>query len=316
MDGFDNIPVSRLEEGSYLNLEPYRNAYSPFSRVHEVGPALPGDEVLVDTYYGLAYDQWIRVGGAPYGMTDALPTGPLDNLARGYLRIPFARVPCLAVGDKEGLLRVLDRVREVYPGLTLLFRGQNREHLLNRSTETLEALYGGKVCEPSLLPSAERRGVNIDVVGPTWCGTLRWTLDVWASKRKDDRQFQLAHDVGRNYLFHHFALAMAQHYGLPSSGLDVTDSIEVALFFALHRFSRPENEPGWLVCSRAPSDESVPVIYIFGVETDQNYLRFESKLLGELPNNRPTRQSAFFLQRGWGMARNRAARSSLCRAVP
>lgn len=309
MDGFANIPISQLEAGSPLNLEPYRNEYSPFSRVHEVSPAISGDGVLVDTYYGLAYDGWIRRGGAPYGMTAAIPVGPLDSLATGYLRIPFARVPCIAVGDKEGLSRVLDRVQEVYSGLTFLFRGQDREYLLNRSAETHEALYGSQVREPSLLPSAERRGVNIDAVGPAWCGMLSSTLDLWASARKDDAQLQLIHEVGQQYRFHHFALAMAQHYGLPSSGLDVTNSIEVALFFALHRFTRPENEPGWLMCSRLQGDGSVPVLYVFAVEIDPHYIRFERSLLGELPENRPSRQSAFFLQRGWGMARNRAARS-------
>lgn len=316
MDSFESIPVSRLEEGTPLNIQPYRNEYSPFSRIHEVGPAAPGDEVLVDTYYGLAYDPWIRAGGVPYGLTDKLPKGPLDDLAAGYLRIPFARIPCIKVRDKVGLMRVVERIKQSYPDLPLLFRGQSSEYLLNRRADTLEALYGDRVQEPSLLPSADRRGINIDMVGPVWCGTLRWFLDLWATKRKDDAQYKRIHEVGQHYLFHRFALAMAQHYGLPSSGLDVTDSIETALFFALHSFSRSQTEPNILLCSRTTREGSAPVLYIFGVEIDMHYISFEGQLLGELPNNRPSRQSAFFLHRGWGMARNQAACNLLVALYP
>ena len=228
-----------------------------------------------------------------------------------YLRIPFARIPCIKVSDKPSLLLVIERIRQVYPDLSLLFRGQIREYLLNRSVDTLDALYGGQVREPSLLPSAERKRINIDTLGPLWCAMLRFLLDLWATERQDDKQFKRIHEFGQHYLFHRFALAMAQHYGLPSSGIDVTDSIEIALFFALSCFSQSQKEPNTLICSRVSNKESVPVLYVFGLEIDQQYFHFESSFLGELPNNRPSRQSSFFLHRGWGMAKNRAANELL-----
>lgn len=311
MDGFKIVPVQMLGDGSILNLEPYRNKYSPYSRVHEVGPAVPGDEVLVDTYYGLAYDRWIRDGGAPYGLTDLIPAEPLDDFATGFLRVPFARIPCFNVRDLASLLAMIDRIRQIDPGLKLLFRGQSDEYTLGRNSETLQLLYGGEVREPSLLPSAERRNINIDAVGPTWCGFLRFVLDTWATEREDEKQFERIHKFGEHYLFHRFALAMAQHYGLPSSGLDVTDSLEVALFFALHEFSPHATDPGRVICSRVTQGGGNPVLYMFGMEMDQDFLRFESELLGELPATRPARQSAYFLYRGWRMARNVAAEGLL-----
>jgi hypothetical protein len=316
MDGFLSFPASALEFGSSLNIEPYRNEYSPFSRMQGIDPVQSAEQVLVDSYYGLAYDSWINIGGNPYGITSELPTGPLDGLAKDYLRVPFARVPRINVREKDQLFRMLQKIREFYPGLTLLFRGQNREYLLNRSAETLEKLYGSKVCEPSLLPSAERRGLNIDMVGPTWCGVLRYFLDVWATAKRNDEQFRYIHRFGEHYLFHHFALAIAQHYGLPSSGLDVTNSIETALFFALHRFSRSQQNPSSMVCSRLGDRNEAPVLYVFALEIDEEYIKFESDLLGELPNNRPSRQSAHFLQRAWGMARNRAAQYLVAALYP
>jgi len=177
MDGFKSVPVQMLADGSILNLEPYRNNYSPYSRVHEVGPAVGGEEVLVDTYYGLAYDRWIQDGGAPYGLTDMIPAEPLDGFATGFLRVPFARIPCFPAADLASLAAMIERIRQIDPALKLLFRGQDSEHTLGRNSETLQLLYGGEVMEPSLLPSAERRNINIDAVGPTWCGFLRYILD-------------------------------------------------------------------------------------------------------------------------------------------
>jgi len=311
MDGFQTVPVQILGDGSILNLAPYRNMYSPYSRVHEVGPAVSGEDVLVDTYYGLAYDRWIQDGGAPYGVTDMIPAEPLDEFATGFLRVPFARIPCFNVSDLTSLSVMLDRIRQIDPGLKLLFRGQTGEYTLGRNAETLQLLYGAEVREPSLLPSAERRNINIDAVGPTWCGFLRFVLDTWATRRDDKKQFERIHKFGEHYLFHRFALAIAKHYGLPSSGLDVTDSLEVALFFALHEFSHDAIDPSRVICSRVTQGGAAPVLYIFGMEMDQDFLRFESELLGELPATRPARQSAYFLSRGWGMARNVAAESLL-----
>jgi hypothetical protein len=309
MDGFEKIALSKLETGSAFNVEPYRNEFSPFSHVDRVKPVKSGDDVFVDSYYGLAYDEWICSGGAPYGITDLMQAGPLDNMAKSYLRVPFARIPCIEVNEKKDILQVLEKIKEAYPGLTLLFRGQNQEHLLNRNAETLELLYGGHVREPSLLASAERKKVNIDAVGPVWCGLLRRILDIWSTQNKDNSKFRSVHKFGEHYLFHRFALAMAQHYGLPSNGLDVTNSIEVALFFALHCFSISQTKPNSQVCSRLSNEGSIPVLYIFATETDLQYIRFENNVLDGLPENRPTQQSAFFLQRSWGFARNRSARN-------
>ncbi len=309
MDGFQTLDVAALETGSTLNLEPYRNTYSPYSSVDTLRPERPADEVLVDAYYGLAYDAWIRQGGAPYGITSRIPPGPLDALAAGFLRVPFARVPRIVVGNRRSMLQAIDVLRQTYDGLKLLFRGQNREHTLGRDRATLEALYGEQVVEPSLLSSAERHGINIDSVGPAWCGLLRYGLDLWATARNDRAAFDRVHRAGQDYLFHHFALALAQHYGLPSSGLDVTDSIDVALFFALHTFAKHPTDSFASTCS--PVTAGAPVLYVFGTEIDMHYIRFETDVIGSVPESRPARQSAFFLHRGWGLSRNRSARSLL-----
>jgi hypothetical protein len=214
----------------------------------------------------------------------------------------------LAVHNKSEFELALQEVQRSAPGFSLFFRGQDREYLLNRDSSSNELLYGGPAREPSLLSSAERKGVNIDDVGPAWCGLIRFALDTWATTVHDEKQFQFFSRIGQNYLLHHLSMAMAQHYGLPSSGLDVTNESDVALFFALHRYSKIDGNPGYFSYQRLDAASPRAVLYIFALESDQNYQAFEERMLGTFPKTRPSCQSAYFLHRGWGLARNRTAR--------
>ena len=61
------------------------------------------------------------------------------------------------------------------------------------------------------------------------------------------------------YTYKFWAEALAQHYGLPSVGLDLTDRIDVAMFFALHKFITGSD--GAVEIARADAGET-PVIYL------------------------------------------------------
>ena len=100
-------------------------------------------------------------------------------------------------------------------------------------------------------------------------------------------------------------MATAQHYGLPSSGLDLTDRIDVALFFALHKFSPSTKVEGGVQVSRL-TNGSEPVI--FGLSVFHYDLVEDAAIVPDyLQCERPKAQNAYYFGTAWGNATNRAA---------
>lgn len=307
LDGFAEVTERDLHTGSILNLAPYVDTYSPFSAVHTITPST-SERLLVDTFYGLVYREWIERGGSPYGITAHIPLPSFASGASAFVRTPFALVPRFPARDGIELRGRIAELQSALPELTLLFRGQTRLYTLDRGAETLERLYGEPVIEPSLLSSAERHRVNIDQVGPTWSGALRHLLDLVATALHDDDLFRHYGHLGQSYDFRQIALALAQHYGLPSSGLDVTTRLEVALYFALNRLVRAGDTR--LRSERVGTGDH-PILYVFGMENSSQFQSFDADRFRWSWPNRPVAQAACFLSEGWGLARNRAAQSLL-----
>ena len=65
-----------------------------------------------------------------------------------------------------------------------------------------------------------------------------------------------------NFNLSELAISLAQHYGLPSVGLDATTDIDVALFFALHEFRDDPSRPGWQTCVRKAAGADLSVLYV------------------------------------------------------
>jgi hypothetical protein len=114
-----------------------------------------------------------------------------------------------------------------------------------------------------------------------------------------------------DYNYRLWGFATAQHYGVPSVGLDVTHDILVALFFALHRFTI---NPSTGAMSVARADEAAaPIIY--GLGGFENDLYEDEKLAPSwLQCARPHAQKAMFFSTGWGASTNKAA-SRICVAL-
>ena len=108
--------------------------------------------------------------------------------------------------------------------------------------------------------------------------------------------------AGYNYRL--WAFATAQHYGLPSVGLDVRSDLVVGLLFALYRFNL--DYPGGRTTISRVDDDAEPVLNAMGAfENDL----FDDRLLSPawFQCERSKAQSAYFLGTGWGLAPNRAA---------
>jgi hypothetical protein len=296
-DGFEVVTSEQLEDMS-RNVGYVVNEFSPFC-----DPLLidrRGDDLIVDRYYGQVYTSMPMSTAALYGRTAALPAFNCEQLENdGFLRVPFRRIPRCVVRSRAELEELVGRIRSVDPNLKIQYRGQAQEHLIKRSAETSQWLFGeDRIMEPSLQTSASRRTPPLETVMPEWCAAIRLFLQGKLSIADKDKI--AAPD------FWLFALSLAQHYGLPTAGLDVTDQLDVALFFALMKYDKPEGT--YLATYTRPVKyQSRPTIYVLAPTENQQFV-WNDRRVEALPRGRPDRQSAQFIHVGWGYATNACAR--------
>jgi hypothetical protein len=299
-----------------LHLYPWKNEFSPFGGVDRLrlGPKAT-DRLFVDTYYGLCYDPWDDIPDALYGRTADLPEYAGESLANmGFLRVPFRRIPRRLVRNRAELEAIVNSITSADDNLTLLLRGQAKEHLIPRPPQARQVLYGDpKAIEPSLISSAVRRGKALEDHFPEWCALLQLFLRQqignvakWASISTLQQMENARLKLTSTHHFALFALAMAQHYGLPSLGLDATTKIDVALFFALRKFECHPNEKHIHLCRQDFRRSEPSVIYLLS-PTKPGQLEYESFRPTSFAASRPDQQAAHFIHTGWGMRKNAGA---------
>jgi hypothetical protein len=295
----------------WRNVEHLRNECSPYSGVESPQPRSDG-KVMVDSYYGRTFDFVLAERSAVYGFTEDLARiSPRAD--RGYLRVPYRCIPRLQVRSRADVDGYFATLRGPADEHHLLVRGQTGEYYLNRSAAALNALYGdAQALEPSLPASAVRKHQPLEAVLPQWCFFIRsyalglltrlMQSDPSSSDRLSDRLQQDLRRLERSLDNHAFAFSLAQHYGLPSMGLDLTDQLEPALFFALHRFEggqRRELRP-------VRVSDGQPVLYVF-LLPDRFCVEHARARPQLFPRGRPDTQSAWFSHMGWGYHRNQCA---------
>jgi hypothetical protein len=312
-DGFLLLDASEAAN-PWHNIERFRNESSPLSGVEKPAPRADG-KLWVDSQYGRAFDFVLTESSAVYGFSEDL-AALKEQTELGYLRVPYRCVPRIRVRSRSEIDAIIDGIRSQLGGLVesrLLLRGQTQEYFLGRSTAALNTLYGdSEALEPSLPASATRKGQPLEAVLPQWCFLIRCyqmglqvqmvnqlepaQLEQFSASMQADRQrFELSIDNQT------IALSLAQHYGLPSMGLDLTDQVDTALFFALHHFV-PTSERKLQVMPNSGS----PVLYLlvlperFCVE----YARARPRIF---PAGRPDAQVAWFSHMGWGYRQNQCA---------
>jgi hypothetical protein len=299
-----------------MNVRRVMNRHAPFSR----GLSMPMPDTggaVIDSYYGYAYTGIPSEGSVVYGPTETLLPSALDSLADdtlGFLRVPFKRIPRIRARSLDDLQAVVRSASDYYGADRLLFRGQNEEYYLKRSPAFCQHFYGSSdVLEPSLTPSATRRQPSIEACMPEF---MMW-LQLWQqiSLNSMGARYtglkaawfeQMRAEVEASWSepkFYFQALALAQHYGLPSVGLDVSSDLPVALFFALRELSDIGDGKKQY---RHVCPGLTPVIYILLREGTREY-PFHDSVPFLLRFGRPAKQKAWFLHLGWGLARNAAA---------
>jgi hypothetical protein len=111
-------------------------------------------------------------------------------------------------------------------------------------------------------------------------------------------------------------MAIAQHYGIPTHGLDTTDKLEIALWFAQHeQFSFVKNGREYQWYRRKVADgkllDDLPVVYI--LLTDLNLKRQLTNIVRKLGIRalRPMIQRAYLHYGGWGLHTNACAEDTV-----
>lgn len=309
----ENILEYKQKElnGHINNVLQHKNLISPFCNKSVTTNLTSSQSTVIDNNYGLTYDRELITNNAVvYGYEEGIPDYSGDQLVTdGYLRVPFRKIPRIDVSNRTELDTLLSSIESRDPNLKLLFRGQNSEHYIQRNPEENYALFGcKKPLEPSLIPSAVRRNILIEDIMPLWNSMLHTYLDKNITSLPTNER-EMANRELINFKsspkFGMFSLALAQHYGLPSVGLDATGNIETALFFATHKFETINGSSSYTYNLDKMSKR--PVIYILSPPErfHLDYDDFKPKGVNFL---RPDKQGAKFLHTGWGLNKNRCAR--------
>lgn len=248
--------------------------------------------VLVDQYWGFAYNETFLLSDfAIYG-GKSIPVNFSEKATGGYLSVPFRKIPCINVNSADELMATVKEVISKYQfGRKMLFRGQTDEYYLNRDKDSLKRLYDDENArELSLLPSSARSNESFEDVYPAWS----FLVSHFKTKMNIPAPESL------HYIRFMYNLSLAQHYGLPSCGLDLTDDIGTALFFALNHYVK--GSPSKYI----KKEKGKSVIYILECDSQDTmpYTLFDN----DKEISRPKAQNAYFFSTGWGLSSNRAAR--------
>jgi hypothetical protein len=306
-----------------LRLPALYNVYPVFNEVHasslaaESGLGITGGEHVLDDMYGRVFNAGARSAGAVYGRTDCMEHYvKLDGLkVVDELRVPYRRVPVYEAQNKELIASCIEQLTLSNSDHTILIRGQGKNYFIERDSEDSEFFYGGNVQEPSFLPSFLRADYDELEIQSIWhCQAALLLNDVgfdYQSILPTDQQRDYWNDVTklrRMDAFNEFALGIAQHYGLPSLGLDLTDNIDVALWFALNTIAI--DKKGTATCSPIDSSAS-PTVFIFRCPTDSVF-DYQNIRPHQFPVARPDRQNAWFAHVGWGCSENQLGSFLMC----
>lgn len=306
-----------------LRLPALYNIYPLLNELHPTG-VLAGEgahehpDSFLDRDYGRVFFAGRVVRSAVYGRTERM-----EHYVRfrglevvDELRVPYRLIPIFAINDLQQIPAAVESLARANPNYSVLMRGQGTTYLLRREAAESALLYGGPVAEPSFKPSFLRRNFHELTLHSIWHNQAALLLnDVgfdYASLLPESALTDYWNDIRslrRTPYFDGFALGIAQHYGLPSVGLDLTDDHRVAAWFALYDMAI-DAETRATTCN-VVSPDTKPTIFVFRCPKDTvfDYRAVRPK---QFPHGRPDRQAAWFAHVGWGAAENQMALYLMC----
>lgn len=312
MQEFELNDIRNKYPGFY-NIYPIENEISIHSISHEILTDKNG-KYLLDDYYGrIIYSNSV----SPYGDTRSL-----EYYLRHYqqniidsLRVPFRKIPIFKLDHISEIQELIEKIEAENESYTILLRGQSKFYPLTRDKSEITFLYGEEhVKEPSFLPSFLRTNFNETFIYSLWHSQTALLLNdvgVDLSNSLTTKQLEEYYDdvtkIKGSPHFTPIALGFAQHYGMPSIGLDLTKNLKVALWFATNEL----NIDNGIASTYPIADFSQSTVYIFRCPTDAvfSHKGIKPKFIN---NTRPDRQDAWFSHVGWGLSKNQLASYLVC----
>lgn len=313
----DDSPI--LQNPAFYNVYPIHNETSCNNLATNELLTVSSNVRCLDDNYGRLFDASGTHTRFVYGVGREMP---LYQEIQGLdiidtLRVPFRKIPVYAANSKQDIKQAIVDISKNNPSYKILTRGQSKTYYIGRSAQEKLLLFGDSDAkEPSFLPSHLRQSFDPKFLQCMWqsqgdilLNDLKHDCKHLLSDEKFSEFSQDAMRISRTTYHMPFSLGIAQHYGMPSVGLDLTDSVSVASWFATK--SIRTNDEGLASISDIDLENGFePTIFIFRCPVDAV---FDYQLVKprHSPDGRPDRQNAWFGHVGWGEAKNQLA-SYLC----
>ena len=298
----------------------------PFLEFFQNDPDAAMSGVLVDKYYRSPF--WARklephgLYGRANVLRDHYDSFYANIQPAELLRCKHYCVPVIEVSSLDEIRKYVAQI-PIRHDMGIFFRGQTTLHTLQRDDGVRKLLFADSCSvEPSLTTSAARDVTyDYDVVHYILRQFAEQHLYSSEQKLISMRAERWREEASSPQCRLDYAImALAQHYGLPSHGLDVTDSDDVAVWFATNRFNK-DPETGIakynkiLAFDWADDPCKWPIIFACQIVTNS----IESSLMDcqELEEfgilaKRPACQRAKFFHGGHSDHQNRLAETVVC----
>lgn len=308
----------RLKHSGYYNIYPIQNEISVAVNTTNNNTSSETDELLLDDYYGRIFESNLYNNVTPYGICDKLnyyPSG-ISGKIIDTLRVPYRKIPIYDVESLSTISELIKKIELANSEHEILLRGQSKIYTLPREKEELIKLYGShEIKEPSFLPSHLRNDFDEKFMHSMWHSQASILLnDIGAdySKSLEKEKYQeYQNDVqsirGGVHLTG-FALGIAQHYGMPSVGLDLTKKVEVAAWFATNKMNIAKDG---LTTVEEIDSYNDSTIFVFRCPKNSVF-PYSNVKPKTFPVGRPDKQDAWFGHVGWGNAKNQLGSYLVC----
>jgi hypothetical protein len=207
----------------------------------------------------------------------------------------------------------------------IFFRGQRKLYTLDRDHMVREALFADSCAiEPSLITAASRN-INDGYIYDEIHFKLRRFIEQHLysqDKKLVARYLEKWREECESPIckLDYAVMALAQHYGLPTHGLDVTTSIDVATWFAtnLYNYGKPGEISSYKKMNKDEWPENPadwPIVLVCQMVTNsigQSLQDCQELSHFGLEAKRPMRQNARFFHGGHSDHQNRLAEAVVC----
>lgn len=308
-----------LKYPTFYNAYPIRNEISGSgARLSVDATSCPS--LFIDDSYGRVFDEKSRALAPKYGLTSRMPLYVEFPSLRvvDEFRVPYRRVPVYEADSLDVISEVHQELTRTNGDHAMLLRGQSRSYQIPRAPQESTLLYGQEQAnEPSFLPSHLRNAFDPYFLKCMWQSQAALLLrsvghgiykGVGPEAGKKDLQ-ELSEFTSSPALML-FALGIAQHYGLPSLGLDLTDRLDVACWFATRTITTDSSGKATIALAPFTADRT-PTVFIFRCPKESVFQYARAKP-DAMPACRPDKQGAWFGHVGWGSATNQLGSYLAC----